>query len=118
MADPKDLYNPKALEGNEGMTEMVVFPHNGKIIQRFARPMLFVAYDPKNVGELMNLFLSAAKEGGNEVVINLPRRKISKTRRDALVTRAFHVHRSMTEQKRPPMDIARHVVDSILSEIE
>lgn len=120
MADERnqDLYDPAALAGDEGMTEMVIFAHNGKVIQRFARPMLFVAYDPKNVGDLVNRLCACVKEAGHEVVINLPKRKISREKREALVTRALHVYRSMTEKNRPPALIAQHVIDSVLSAIE
>lgn len=118
MAGPEDLYDPRALEGNEGMTEMVLFTHNGKVIQRFARPMLFVAYDANNAAQLANQLLNRAKECGANIVINVPRRKISKQVRDTLILRAFHVYRSMTEQKRPPMLIAEHVIDSVLSAID
>lgn len=120
MADERfqDLYDPRALAGDEGITEMVIFAHQGKVIQRFARPMLFVAYDPKNMGEIVNRILACVKESGHDVMINIPRRKISKQKRDALVTRAMHVYRSMTEKNRTPALIAQHVVDSILSEID
>lgn len=120
MADERhqDLYDPRALAGDDGKTEMVIFAHNGKIIQRFARPMLFVAYDPANMGQIVNRILAAVKEAGGQTVINMPRRTISKEKRDALITRAIHVYRSMTEQHRPPALIAKHVVDSVLSAIE
>jgi len=114
----QDLYDPSALAGDDGMTEMVIFAHNGKIIQRFARPMLFVAYDPKNMGDVINRILGAIKEAGHMPVINMPRRRITKEQRDALVTRALHVYRSMTEKQRAPALIAQHVVDSVLSAIE
>jgi len=118
-ADPKaDLYDTRALAGNDGITEMVIFEHNGKIIQRFARPMEFIAYDAKNLAEILNRFLGAMKEAGHTPVINMPRRKITKKQRDALVTRAIHVYRSMTEKNRPPAVVAQHVVDSVLSAIE
>jgi hypothetical protein len=117
MADAKDLYDPKALQG-EGKCEMVVFAHHTHVIQRFERPMLFVAYEPANVGSLVNELLKAAKEAGGEVIINMPRRKISREKRNALVTRALHVYRSMTEKNRHPADVAKHVVDSVLSAIE
>jgi hypothetical protein len=113
-----DLYDTRALAGNDGMTEMVIFEHNGKIIQRFAREMLFVAYDPQNVPAIINRLLACLKEAGQTPVINLPRRKITKVQRDALVTRALHVYRSMAEKRRPPGMIAQHVVDSVLSAIE
>lgn len=118
MADTHDLFDPRALAGDEGMTEMVIFTHEGKVIQRFARPMLFAAYDPTNAAELANKFLNAAKECGAQIVINVPKRKVSREQREALVTRAIHVYRSMTEQKRHPGDVAKHVVDSILAALE
>lgn len=120
MADERfqDLYDPRALAGDDGMTEMVIFAHEGKIIQRFARPMLFVAYNPEPCAEIVNRFVGAIKEAGFIPVINLPRRTISKEKRDALVTRAIHVYRSMTEQKKPPALVAQHVVDSILSAMD
>lgn len=119
MADEQnqDLYDPKALQG-EGNCEMVIFANNGMVIQRFERPMLFVAYEPKNMGEIVNRFLGAVKEAGFTPVINMPRRSISKEKREALVTRALHVYRSMTEKHQHPADVARHVVDSVLSAIE
>ncbi len=120
MADERhqDLYDPSALAGDDGMTEMVIFAHGKKVIMRFARPMLFVAFDPANMGEVLNRAIACCKEAGGEVRINLPKRKISKAQRDALVTRATHVFRSMTEQNRPPALIAQHVVDSVLSALE
>jgi hypothetical protein len=51
--------------------------------------MLFVAYDAQNLGRSSNRFLGAIKEAGFTPVINMPRRKISKEKRDALVTRAL-----------------------------
>lgn len=120
MADERfqDLYDPSALQGNDGQTEMVLFAHNGKIIQRFARPMLFVAYDPGNMGEIVNRLLACVRETGHQVVINMPKRKITKQQREALITRATHVFRSMQEKGRPPAYIAQHVVDSIISAID
>jgi hypothetical protein len=97
---------------------MVIFEHQGKIIQRFDKPMLFVAYEPGNMGEIVNRILAAVKEAGHEIRINIPRRKITKTQRDALVTRALHVYRSMSEKHQHPADVAKHVVDSVLSAIE
>lgn len=117
MSDAADLYDPSALKG-QGDVEMVLFYHRGKIIQRFAREVLFVAYDPKNVPELVNSLLARLKEAGETPVINMPRRKITRAQRDALVTRATLVYRSMMEKGRPPAVVAQHVVDSVLSAIE
>lgn len=120
MADERfqDLFDPRALAGDDGMTEMVIFAHHGKVIMRFARPMLFIAFDPKNMGEVLNRAIACCKEAGGEVVINLPKRRISQEKRDALITRATHVFRSMTEQRKAPAYVAQHVVDSILSAID
>lgn len=119
MADEQhqDLYDPRALQG-DGNVEMVIFGHNGKIIQRFARPMLFVAYEPENMGPIVNRILGAVKEAGAQVMIDLPKFRLSKERRDILVTRAIRVYASMTQQKKAPAHIAAHVVDSILSELD
>lgn len=119
MADEKnqDLFDLSKLQG-DGNVEMVIFGHNGKIIQRFARPMLFVAFEPANMGEILNRFLGATKEAGATPVINMPRRTITREKRNALVTRATLVMKSMTEKGRAPAAIAQHVVDSILSAIE
>lgn len=119
MSEPEDLFDPRALlGGDQGATEMVIFTHEGKVIQRFREPRLWVAYDPPNAAELANKFLNAAKDCGVQIVLNLPRRRISPARRMALITRATHVYRSMTERGRAPKHIAQHVVDSILSAID
>lgn len=120
MADEKnqDLFDPRALAGDDGITEMVIFAHNGKIIQRFARPMLFVAYDPQNMGAIVNRILGAVKEAGHTAVINMPKRKITEKQRSALITRATHVFRSLAEKGKPPAYIAQHVVDSVISAID
>lgn len=116
--DGGDLFDLRGHQLDEGRTEMVIFVQDGKVIQRFARPMLFVAYDPSNAAELANVFLNRAKDAGAKIVVNVPRRKISRETRDVLITRAIHVYRSMTEQKRAPALIAQHVVDTILSAID
>lgn len=115
----EDLFDPRALmNGDQGVTEMVIFTHEGKVIQRFRESRLWVAYDPANAAELANKFLNAAKDCGAQIVLNLPKRTIPPHKRMALITRATHVFRSMTEKGRPPKDIAQHVVDSILSAID
>lgn len=120
MADERfqDLYDPRALQGDDGMTEMVIFAHHAKVIMRFARPMLFVAFDPKNMGEVLNRLIACIKEAGATPVINMPKRKITEQQRQAMITRATHVYRSMTEQGKPPAYVAQHVVDSIISMVD
>lgn len=119
-SEKEDLFDPALLrEPNDGgKTEMVLFPHEGKVIVRYREPRLFVAFDPSNAVDVGKKLIDCAVECGAEVQIQVPRREISKGKRDALITRATHVLRSMTEQRRSPAHIARHVVDSILSAID
>jgi len=117
VSDTADAVKAGA-EGPEGAVEMIIAPEKNRVIQRFQRPMLYVAYERDNAAYVGKSLIDAAVAIGAKLVINVPRKKITREQRDALVTRAFHVHRSMTEQKRPPMLIAKHVVDSILSAIE
>lgn len=118
MAGPEDLFDPAALQGGDGKTEMVLFAHQGKIIVRYREPRLWVAFDPSSAVDVGKKMIDCAVECGAQVTIEVPRRKISPAKRMALVTRATHVYRSMTEKGRPPKDIAQHVVDSILSAID
>jgi hypothetical protein len=82
------------------MCDMVIFANGSRVIQRFSRPMLFVDYDAQNLGPIIDRFLGAIKEAGFTPVINMPRRQISKEKRDALITRAIHVYRSMSRRSR------------------
>jgi hypothetical protein len=102
----------------DGNVQMAVGQRNKKIVIQFQRPMSFIVIDPPNAVALANQFLDLAKACGFEVVLNLPKRKISKEQRDRLCTRATHVFRSLQEKNRPPAYIARHVVDTILSAID
>jgi hypothetical protein len=79
--------------------------------------MLFVAYDPQNLGDHEPL-PRRDQGGGLHAGDQHAAAQISKEKRDALITRAIHVYRSMTEKNRPPALIAQHVVDSVLSAIE
>jgi len=116
--DAEDLYDPRALQGDEGMTEMVLFAHTGKVIQRFARPMLFVAFDPGNAVQVGKKMIDCAVECGAQVEIKVPRREISNEKRKALIARCQHIMRSMQERGKSPQSVARNVVDSILAAID
>jgi len=117
VSDPADTMRAGA-EGAEGAIEMIIAAENGKVIQRFERPTLYVAYERDNAAHVGKCLIDTAVAIGAQVVIKTPPRKISKAKIEALVTRAYHVHRSMTEKHRAPMLIAQHVVDSILSALE
>ena len=117
MAGPEDLFNPAELQG-DGKTEMVLFAHQGKVIVRYREPRLWVAFDPPSAVDVGKKLIDCAVECGANVEIKVPRRKISGIKRQALITRATHVFRSMTEKGRAPKDVAQHVVDSILSAVD
>ena len=118
MSDPVDRVETEAQTPEGGVVEMIIQPEGQRVIQRFPRPMLWLAYERDNAAHVGKALIDAAVAIGAKVQIKVPPRKISEEKREALVARAYHVHRSMTEQKRPPKDIARHVVDAVLSAIE
>ena len=103
---------------DEGKTELIIQAEQGKVIVRFPEPLLWLALDPANAVGIGKHLIDCAVDCGANVEIKVPRKEISREKRTALITRALHVQRSMTEQNRPPAMIAQHVVDSILSAIE
>lgn len=113
-----DLFDPAGLQEGEGATDMVLFAHEGKVIQRFAKPMLFVAYDRSNAVDIGKRLIDCAVECGADVRIEVPRRQISKQKRDALIVRCIHLMRSLGEKNRAPTYIAREIVDSLLSAVD
>lgn len=117
MAEPEDLFDPRMLQG-DGKTEVALFAHTQRVIVRFRTPQLWFAMGPPQALEFAKKMIDCAAECGMKIEIKVPRREIPPHKREALVTRALHVMRSMTEQHRPPKDIARHVVDSIISAID
>ena len=121
MARPEDLFDVSTLPaGDEGMTEMVVFlnPRTGKVIQRFARPMLFVAYDPVNCANVGKQMIDVAVEGGAQVTIEVKKRQITDRQRAVLITRVDHILKNLLERGRPRHHIAQQVVDTILTSEE
>lgn len=113
----RDLFDPSLLRG-DGKCEMVIFTHEQKVIQRFDRPMLFVAYDPANMGEIVNRFLGAVKEAGFPIVINMPKRKITREQRDRMTVRALRVYRTLMDKNKPPAVIVQEMVDTLLSMVD
>lgn len=49
-----------------GKVEMTIFHEYGQVIQRFRRPMLFVAYDPPNAKAVACALTDAAFEAAHE----------------------------------------------------
>lgn len=102
----------------EGKVNMVILAEAGHVILRFQRSMLWVKFERDNAAHVGKCLIDTAVSIGAKVVITVPNKTLSKEKRDALVMRALHVQRSMTEKGRPPVTIAEHVVDSILSALE
>jgi hypothetical protein len=101
-----------------GATEMVIKTEGGRVVMRFREPRLWVAFDPSNAVAIGKYLVDCAVQCGAKVTIEVPRREISREKRDALVARATVVFKSMSERGRAPKTIALHVVDSILAAIE
>lgn len=122
MADkPHDLYDVRTLpQGDEGMTEMVLFvnPRTGKVIQRFARPMLFVAYDPVNAANVGKAMIDEAVNAGAHVEIQVKKKQITDKGRAVLITRVDHILKNLLERGRPQHYIAQQIVDTLLTSEE
>ena len=121
MADPDDPFNTLGLLG-DGKTNMLVFDEHvrgvHRVIQKFEKPMAWVAYDPSNAVAVGKQFIDSAVACGAHVEIKVPKRKITEHQRLALITRVGHMLRSMMEQNKPLPNQARQVVDTILSAID
>jgi len=109
---------PPPEQADEGKTEMAIQPEGGKIVMRFREPRHWVVFEPSNAVEIGKHLIDCAVACGANVTIQVPRREISREKRDRLVTRAILVLRSMTEKGRQPAHIARNLVDTILSAID
>lgn len=105
-------------EAVDGKTEMIIRAERGQVVQRFQRPMQYILYDPINAVGVGKHLIDLGVELGATFTIELPRKQITREKRDALVARAMHIHRSLTEKRKDPKYIATEVVDSILSAIE
>lgn len=109
------------LEGRgDGKVEMVIFPDNRskQVIQRFKQEMLFVAYDLSNAVAVGKQIIDCAVACGAHVEIKVPRRPISREKRQALIARGMHIIRSLQEQGKKPATIAVNLVDQILAEVD
>lgn len=109
------------LEGHgDGKVEMIIFPdaRTKQVIQRFQKPMLFVSYDLGNVVAVGKQLIDCAAAIGAQITIQVPKRKISREKHQALVARAMHIIRSTQEQGKKPEVVARSVVEQILNSID
>lgn len=111
----KDLDVVKAQSDN---VEIAIKHEKGKIVLAFFRPVDRITLDPPNAVLIAKEFLDLAQVCGHEVVLQVPKRKITKEQRDRLINRATLVFKNLSEKGRAPGYIAREVVDSILSAID
>ena len=115
---PEDHILPPPGQQDDGTTEMAINPEKGKIVVRFREPRHWVVLDPSNAAQIGKHLIDCAVACGAEVAIQVPRREVSREKREALVARAMHIIRSTQEQNKPLIIVARSVVDQILSAIE
>lgn len=113
----KDLFDAKTLDG-EGKTEMVIFEHDGMIIQRFRTPQEWIGYEPSNAVSVAKHMIDMAVEAGAKVTIQLPKYQVTPQQRLGMIKRAEHIIRSMSADGRKLDYIAQQVVDSILISME
>lgn len=102
----------------EGAVNMIIAPENGRVVMRFERPMLYVVFERDNAAHVGREIINAAVAVGAKVQINVPRVVISREKHAAMVARAVQINRSMHEQKKDPLVIARTVVDQVLAQID
>ena len=115
---PEDHILPPPGQADDAKTEMAIQPEAGKVVVRFREPRHWVVMDPANAVQIGKHLIDCAVACGAEVTIQVPRREISREKREALIARTMHVTRSMQEKHRPPAIVAQAVVDSILAAID
>lgn len=111
-----------AQQNDSGKVDMIITPwlHRQQkiVVIRYEAPRYWVGLEPKNAAEMAKLLLDAAQQQGANIQLSMPRREVTKDQRDRLIVRATQVFRSLAEKRRPPAEIARQVVDSVLSAID
>lgn len=104
----------------EGQVEMIVYPENGRIVQRFRRPMNFIIYEPDNARIVAARLIDCAfeaddqpKPAGDAVKAALVQRH-----RRTLLPRVTAILRSMREEKTKTNEyIAAQVIDAVFHEV-
>lgn len=109
-------------QADDGRCEMIVvgaqIRKEPRVVMRFAHARLWVAFDLQAAVNMGKHMIDEAVNLGANVTIQLPRRTITREQRDRLVVRATNVFRNQVEKGKPPAEVARQVVDSILSAID
>jgi len=115
---PSELINAPDAVDFSGAVEMAVGPEHGKVVLAFKTPQTRVDIDPPVAVALAKQLLDLAQVCGFNVVLQVPRRAITREQRNHLVFRALHIYRDLNEKRKPPHYIVQQIVDSILSAID
>ena len=117
---PYEDDTPPALTGGggDGPTEIGVLSERGKVILRFPKPMLWVAFDvtgARNVADAM----TAEADRIKRLLTPAERSKYAATRlRNKLITRVTLMLTSMERDRKKPAYQAAHVVDQVLQAVQ
>lgn len=111
-----------AQQNDSGKVDMIIAPwlHRGEklVVIRYEMARHWVGLEPTHAAEMAKLLLDAAAQQGANIQLSMPRREVTRDQRDRLIVRATQVFRSLQEKGRPPAEIARQVVDTVLSAID
>lgn len=109
----------RAVADQYGNVEMVVTVDEGKVIQRFRRPMAFIVYEPQNCLDVCEAMVAAAYEAKGEKPVG-PALKASlvEAHRNKLVPRITLMLANLRQDKlKTDGYIALQIVDTVFSEI-
>lgn len=87
----------------------------GRVVMLFYRPVDRHEWAPHDAAQFGKMLIDHAVAAGAEVVIEVPKRPISKEQRDRMIQRIIHVDRSLQEKGRTPAFRARALVDTLLA---
>lgn len=108
------------MSNRDGMCQMVILIGDGKVIQRFDRPMHYVAYEPDNAERVSMALADAAfeayhglKPAGNALKADLiDRHRTTLTQRVSLILGTVR-----GDKKKSNGMIARDIVEVMLKEV-
>lgn len=113
------------LEG-DGATEVLVAPHDGKVILRFPRPKEWVGFDPQNAMMVAGAMAKEAyelrfKRPANDIELSRIfgdiRKEVTAQQVEVLVNRVVLIMNTGLEKKHPPLYTAQAIVNRILADI-
>lgn len=101
-------------EQNGPAPEIAIGIHKGQVHMLFHQPLKQITLGPANAAHIGKELIDLACELGVQVVINLPRRKISDLVLQQMVARAMHIIRTNQDKGHKPEYTARAVVEGII----